>query len=246
MSRLWTTGSIPALTSEKTMHDSEHLPYDGLPKLPEREMLARAQIFRELLTRRRTVRDFSDRPVPAEIIAACVQAAGQAPSGANMQPWHFEVVGDPAIKKEIRLAAEQEERQFYGSRASEEWLDALEPLGTDASKPFLEIAPWLIIIFEQRYGLDPDKGKKRYYYTKESVGLATGFLIAALHNAGLASLTHTPSPMGFLNKILERPPSEKPFLLLVTGYPAAGAMVPNITRKATEQYLRFRKGDQET
>ena len=223
------------------MHDSENLPYDGLPQLSEEEMLARARQFHELVLSRRTVRNFSDRPVPAEIIAACVQAAGQAPSGANMQPWHFEVVGDPALKKEIRLAAEEEERQFYMRRASEEWLDALEPLGTDASKPFLETAPWLIVIFEQRHGFDEDGTKKRYYYTKESVGLAAGFLIAALHNAGLASLTHTPSPMAFLNKILDRPANEKPFLLLVTGYPADGARVPDITRKVPEQYIRFRE-----
>jgi nitroreductase len=225
------------------MHDSEHLPYDGLPDLTEEEMLTRARTFRELVTRRRTVRDYSDRPVPREIIAACVQAAGQAPSGANMQPWHFEVVGDPVIKKQIRLAAEEEEKQFYEGRASEEWLDALAPLGTDAEKPFLEVAPWLIVIFEQRYGLGPDGEKIRYYYTKESVGLASGFLIAALHNAGLASLTHTPSPMGFLNKILERPGSEKPFLLLVAGYPAEGAMVPDITRKDPVDFIHFRETD---
>ncbi|MCK9996648.1 MAG: nitroreductase family protein [Candidatus Krumholzibacteria bacterium] len=222
------------------MHDSEHRPYNGLPDLTEAEMLARAKTFHELVTRRRTVRDFSDRPVPREIIAACVQAAGQAPSGANMQPWHFEVVGDPVIKKQIRLAAEEEEQQFYEGRASEEWLDVLAPLGTDAEKPFLETAPWLIVIFEQRYGLDPDGEKIRYYYTKESVGLASGFLIAALHNAGLASLTHTPSPMGFLNRILERPGSEKPFLLLVTGYPAEGAVVPDITRKEPGEFIHYR------
>jgi len=228
------------------MHDSEHLPHDGLPELPEKEMLARARSFQELMARRRTVRDFSDRPVPLEIIAACVQAAGQAPSGANMQPWHFEVVGDPAIKREIRLAAEEEERRFYDGRAGEEWLNALAPLGTDAAKPFLETAPWLIVIFEQRYAQDPDGEKTRYYYTKESVGLATGFLIAALHNAGLASLTHTPSPMGFLNRILERPRSEKPFLLLVTGYPAEGAMVPRIARKASDEFIHFREGGEES
>jgi iodotyrosine deiodinase len=225
------------------MHDSEHLPFDGLPKLSEQEMLARAKDFLELVTRRRTVREFSDRPVPREIIAACVQAAGQAPSGANMQPWHFELVGDPGIKKKIRLAAEEEEQRFYDGRASEEWLDALAPLGTDAEKPFLETAPWLIVIFEQRYGLDQDGEKTRYYYTKESVGLASGFLIAALHNAGLASLTHTPSPMGFLNRILERPGSEKPFLLLVAGYPADGATVPDITRKDPGQFIHYRETD---
>jgi len=225
------------------MHDSEHHPYDGLPELSEEEMLARAKNFHELMRHRRTVRDFSDRPVPREIISACVQAAGQAPSGANMQPWHFEVVGDPVIKKKIRLAAEEEEQRFYDGRANQEWLDALAPLGTDADKPFLETAPWLIVIFEQRYGLDSDGEKTRHYYTKESVGLASGFLIAALHNSGLASLTHTPSPMGFLNRILERPGSEKPFLLLVVGYPAEGAMVPGITRKDPDQFINFREAD---
>ncbi len=228
------------------MHDSEHLLYDGLPELTEKEMLARARSFHELVARRRTVRDFSDRPVPREIIAACVQTAGQAPSGANMQPWHFEIVGDPAIKREIRTAAEEEEQRFYDGRAGEEWLNALAPLGTNAAKPFLEKAPWLIVIFEQRYGRDPDGEKTRYYFTKESVGLAAGFLIAALHNAGLASLTHTPSPMGFLNKILDRPGSEKPFLLLVTGYPADNAMVPNIIRKRPEEFIRFRENDGES
>ena len=228
------------------MHDSEHLPYDGLPELTEKEMLARARSFHELVARRRTVRDFSDRPVPREIIAACVQTAGQAPSGANMQPWHFEIVGDPAIKREIRTAAEEEEQRFYDGRAGEEWLNALAPLGTNAAKPFLEKAPWLIVIFEQRYGRDPDGEKTRYYFTKESVGLAAGFLITALHNAGLASLTHTPSPMGFLNKILDRPGSEKPFLLLVTGYPADNAMVPNIIRKRPEEFIRFRENDGES
>ena len=158
-----------------------------------------------------------------------------------MQPWHFEVVGDPAIKREIRLAAEEEERRFYDQRANEEWLEALAPLGTDAEKPFLEIAPWLIVIFEQRYGVDKNGEKTRYYYTRESVGLASGFLIAALHNAGLATLTHTPSPMNFLNRILDRPASEKPFLLLVTGYPAKGATVPDITRKDPTEYINFRE-----
>ena len=167
--------------------------------------------------------------------------AGLAPSGANMQPWHFEIVGSPEVKKEIRLAAEKEERDFYGGRASQEWLDALAPLGTDDQKPFLEKAPWLIAIFEQRHGIDEAGEKVKYYYTKESVGLATGFLIAALHNVGLASLTHTPSPMKFLNRILERPSNEKPFLLLVAGYPSEDATVPDITRKTTGDILNFRE-----
>jgi iodotyrosine deiodinase len=223
------------------MTDHPHLPLEGLPTYSPEESAVRAQAFLDLVTARRTVRDYSDRPVPSEIIEACVQAAGQAPSGANMQPWHFEVVGDPAIKREIRLAAEEEERQFYDRRANDEWLEALAPLGTDADKPFLEIAPWLIVIFEQRYGMDDHGEKVRYYYTKESVGLASGFLIAALHNVGLATLTHTPSPMNFLNRILERPALEKPFLLLVAGYPADGAKVPDITRKDPAEYIHFRE-----
>lgn len=223
------------------MTDDGHLPLQKFPAYPEAEMLQRARHFRTLLASRRTVRDFADKPVPREIIAECLITAGQAPSGANMQPWHFEAVGDPKVKREIRLAAEEEEREFYGGRASEEWLEALAPLGTDQDKPFLETAPWLIAIFEQRHGLDSDGNKIRHYYTKESVGLATGFLIAALHNAGLASLTHTPSPMGFLNEILDRPANEKPFLLLVVGYPADGATVPAIERKRPAEFIRFHK-----
>jgi len=209
-------------------------PQDPLPALPvydDREMLARARDFVGFLATRRTVREYAPDPVPREVIEECVRAAGQAPSGANKQPWHFEIVGDPEIKRRIRLAAEKEERAFYGGRASKEWLAALEPFGTDDRKAFLEEAPWLIVIFEQRYGLDDEGKKTRYYYTKESVGLAAGFLITALHHVGLATLTHTPSPMQFLNEILERPGSEKPFLLLVAGRPAPGTTVPRITRK---------------
>lgn len=217
-----------------------HRPFDGLPPLTAEQMAGRAREFRDRMAGRRTIRDFSDRPVDRQVISDCLRTAGQAPSGANMQPWHFEVVGDPAVKRAIRLAAEEEEKLFYAQRASDEWLEALAPLGTDERKPFLEVAPWLIVIFEQRHGLDADGNKIRYYYTKESVGLAAGFLIAALHNAGLASLTHTPSPMGFLNRILDRPPHEKPFLLLVTGHPAAGATVPDITRKDPEEFIHFR------
>jgi nitroreductase len=217
-----------------------HRPFDGLPRLTAEQMAARAADFMARMAGRRTIRDFSDRPVDRQIISDCLRTAGQAPSGANMQPWHFEVVGDPDIKREIRLAAEEEERLFYEQRATQEWLEALAPLGTDDQKPFLEVAPWLIVIFEQRHGLDAAGDKIRYYYTKESVGLAAGFLIAALHNAGLASLTHTPSPMGFLNRILDRPAHEKPFLLLVTGHPAAGATVPDIARKDPEEFIHFR------
>ncbi len=200
----------------------------------------RAREFAAELTRRRTVRDFSPEPVPRSIIAACLRAAGSAPSGANMQPWHFVAIGDPALKSEIRTAAEAEERSFYEERAPADWLDALAPLGTDADKPFLETAPWLIAVFQQRYGIAADGTRMKHYYAPESVGIATGILIAALHHAGLATLTHTPSPMGFLNRLLGRPRAERPFLLLVTGYPAAGARVPDIRRKALDDIATFR------
>jgi nitroreductase len=195
-------------------------------------MLLAAREFRESLQRRRTVREFDSRSVPRELIAECIAAAGTAPSGANQQPWHFVAVSDPAVKRRIRIAAEEEERQFYERRASDEWLEAIAPLGTDWRKPFLETAPWLIAIFVQKWGRAPDGAKVKHYYPVESVGIATGLLITALHTAGLATLTHTPSPMGFLNEILGRPAdAERPFLLLVAGYPAAGARVPDITRK---------------
>lgn len=186
----------------------------------------RAAEFRAELRRRRTVRDFDPRPVPREVIETCLMAAGTAPSGANLQPWHFAVIEDPVAKKRIRLAAEQEERTFYAGRAPKEWLEALAPLGTDADKPFLEEAPLLIAIFAQRSGTRPDGRKVTHYYVPESVGIATGFLIAALHTAGLATLTHTPSPMGFLNEICARPSWEKPTILLVVGYPKEGCRVP--------------------
>jgi len=193
----------------------------------------RVRAFRERLARRRTVRDYSDRPVPRAIIEEAIRAAGSAPSGANQQPWHFVAVGtgDAGLRKRIREAAEAEEREFYTERAPQEWLDALAPLGTDPNKPFLEVAPWLIAIFVQPHGVRPDGSVQKHYYAVESVGIATGFLIAALHEAGLATLTHTPSPMGFLNSLLGRPAHERPFLLLVVGYPAADARVPAITKK---------------
>ena len=222
------------------MPEHDTVPLPPLPAYDDAERLRRAESFRDLLASRRTVRSFADRPVPREVVAACVEAAGQAPSGANKQPWHFEIVGDPRLKREIRLAAEEEERAFYAGRAGREWLADLAPLGTDADKPFLEIAPWLVVIFEQRHGEDQQGRRIRHYYTKESVGLAAGFLIAALHHAGLATLTHTPSPMQFLNRILERPAREKPFLLLVVGHPAADATVPRIARKTADRIMRFR------
>lgn len=207
---------------------------------PEQEMRERAASFRAELARRRTVRMFSDRPVPREVVEQCLLAAGSAPSGANLQPWHFVVVSDPEVKRRIRIAAEEEEREFYAHRAPPEWLAALAPLGTDEDKPYLEIAPYLIAIFGERHGVAADGRKVTHYYVNESVGIATGFLIAALHHAGLATLTHTPSPMGFLNEVLERPGHERPFLLLVVGYPAKGAMVPDISRKPLEAIATFR------
>lgn len=208
-------------------------------ELPVEEMLRRAADFYAQMKRRRTMRDFSDRPVPHDVIENCLLAAGTAPNGANLQPWHFVVVSNPAVKRQIREAAEAEEREFYERRATEEWLEALAPLGTDASKPFLETAPYLIAIFAQSYGIGPDGAKIKHYYVQESVGIATGLLITALHLAGLATLTHTPSPMNFLNEILGRPGNERPFLLLVVGYPAENAKVPAIGKKPLNDFVTF-------
>ena len=203
------------------------------------EIRERAEAFAHELIERRTVRHFSTTAVDRRVIEHCLLAAGSAPSGANLQPWHFVVVSDPQVKRSIREAAEHEEREFYSGRAPREWLDALAPLGTDAQKPFLELAPYLIAIFAQSYGVLPDGRKVKNYYVQESVGIATGLLITALHHAGLASLTHTPSPMGFLNTILDRPPNERPFLLLVVGHPESDAQVPQITKKALDQFASF-------
>ncbi|PLX55379.1 MAG: nitroreductase family protein [Chromatiales bacterium] len=219
---------------------SEMLPLAGFPDYSDEEMLQRARAFHSQIARRRTVRHFSDRPVPRALIDECLQAAGSAPSGANLQPWHFTVVTDPKLKKKIREAAEEQERHFYEHRASDEWLEALAPLGTDEHKPYLEIAPCLIAIFSQPYHREPDGTKVKHYYPAESVGIATGFLIAALHDAGLATLTHTPSPMGFLNEVLGRPPHERAFLLLVVGFPAEDATVPAIERKPLDEFVTHR------
>ena len=200
-------------------------------------MQLRSQIFFENLSNRRTVRDFSDQPVNREVVENCIRVAGTAPSGANMQPWHFVLISDMKIKKQIRIAAEKEEKEFYVNRAPKEWLDVLAPLGTDDHKPYLETAPYLIAIFMQRYGKLPDGREVKHYYGLESVGIATGMLITAIHNAGLASLTHTPSPMGFLNQILKRPKNERPFLLLVVGHPAKDAKVPDIKRKDINEIM---------
>ncbi len=221
------------------MTQSKFIPYSEFPLYPEAEMKKRAADFYAEMRRRRSVRDFSDRPVPREVIENCLRTAGSAPSGANRQPWHFVVVSDPQVKKQIRQAAEEQEQAFYTERAPDDWLEALAPLGTDAHKPFLEKAPYLIVIFAQSYGVAENGRRLKNYYVQESVGIATGFLIAALHHAGLACLTHTPSPMGFLNQILKRPSSERPFLILVVGYPAEGAKVPDIQKKPLEEIATF-------
>jgi len=208
--------------------------------IDDEERLSRAEAFANEMALRRSVRDFSSRPVRREVIEACLRAAGSAPSGANQQPWRFVAIADPAIKQRIREAAEAEERAFYAHRAPEEWLDALAPLGTNADKPFLEVAPWLLAIFYQRFAMESDGSKSKRYYPHESVGIATGLLIAALHRAGLATLTHTPSPMGFLNAVLGRPKNEMPYLLLVVGHPAADCRVPDIGRLPLQAYAEFR------
>ena len=206
---------------------------------PVKEMQRRALEYYEKIKQRRTVRDFSVRNVPVDIIKNCLRTADTAPNGANQHPWHFVVISDPEKKRQIRVAAEKEEHEFYTSRASSEWLEALAPLGTDENKPFLETAPYLIAIFSKVYGINEQGKRFKHYYVNESVGIATGLLISAIHNSGLASLTHTPSPMGFLNKILWRPEQERPFLLLVVGYPADNAKVPDIGRKTLDEISTY-------
>jgi nitroreductase len=221
------------------MQVTSTVPLPPREELDDAERLRRAEAFAAELAQRRTVREFSDRPVPRAVIEACLRAAGSAPSGANQQPWRFVAVADAATKRRIREAAEAEEREFYAHRAPADWLQALAPLGTDADKPFLEVAPWLIAVFYERFGLAADGSKQKRYYPHESVGIASGMLIAALHRAGLATLTHTPSPMGFLNALLDRPKNEMPYLLLVVGHPAAGCRVPAIQRLPLDAYATF-------
>lgn len=225
--------------NQNVMSKPNFVPLSNYTKYSEIEMLNRAISFYEHIKRRRTVRDFSDQPVPKEVIENCIKAAGTAPSGANLQPWHFVVVSNPEIKKKIRIAAEEEEKEFYSKRAPKEWLEALEPLGTDENKPFLETAPYLIAIFYKSYEVLPDGRQTKHYYALESIGIATGILITAIHNAGLVSLTHTPSPMNFLNEILSRPKNERPFLLLVVGYPVADAKLPDIKKKSLQDIASF-------
>lgn len=209
---------------------------------PIEEVAARARAFRESLDGRRTVRHFSPRPVPRAVIEELVRAAASAPSGAHKQPWTFVAVSDPEIKRRIRVAAEREEQLAYGGRMSEEWKRDLEPLGTTWEKPYVEIAPWLVVLFKQEYGLDPEGATHKHYYVNESVGIAAGFFIAAVHHAGLVTVTHTPSPMGFLAEILGRPRNEKAFLLLPVGWPADGVEVPDLARKPLAEVLIV-KGD---
>jgi nitroreductase len=217
------------------------LPYEAYREYPPEEMEARVEAFERDMQRRRTVRHFSDRSVPRALIERCLLTAGTAPSGAHQQPWHFVAIADPAVKAQIRMAAEKEEQEFYRRRAPPEWLEALRPLGTDEHKPYLDTAPWLIAVFLQRFARLPDGRKVKHYYTDESVGIAVGFMLAAIHEAGLASLTHTPSPMGFLNELLGRPKDlERPYMLVVVGYPAAGATVPDIRRKPLSDIATFR------
>jgi len=221
------------------VEETDFIPYSGYKSYPIEEMQKRSKEFFTAIQRRRTIRDFSNKAVPKDIIENCLRAAGTAPSGANRQPWHFSVVSDLETKKKIREAAEEEEKKFYSGRAPDEWLEALEPLGTDENKPFLEIAPYLIVIFSEAYGLDEKGEKIKNYYVSESVGIATGMLITALHNAGLATLTHTPSPMNFLREILGRGENERAFLILVTGFPSENAIVPNIKKKNLKEYATF-------
>ena len=204
-----------------------------------KEMIKRSQEFLIKISSRRTVREFSNKEVPIEIIENCIKSAGTAPSGANLQPWTFVAVSDFETKKVIRQKAEEEEREFYNHRAPEDWLEVLEPFDTDANKPFLETAPWLVSIFVQKYGVESLGKNTKHYYTTESVGIATGILINALHYCGLATLTHTPSPMNFLNEILDRPQNEKPFLLLVVGFPKDDVQIPDISKKSIEQISKF-------
>lgn len=220
------------------------LPLPDRVSLPDDQALAAAEAFRDYMKKRHTVRDFQPTPVPRSVIETCVAAAGTAPSGANHQPWHFVAIADPMMKSQIRAAAEEEEKEFYAGGGGDEWLKALEPIGTDASKPHLDIAPWLIVIFAQRYGMTQDGHRYKNYYVPESVGIATGLLIAALHHAGLSVLTHTPNPMKFLNGLCDRPDSEKPVMILAVGHAAPDATVPAVAKlkKPLSEILTVRTG----
>ena len=215
------------------------LPLNSFQRYALDEMQRRAGDFYHDVNRRRTVREFTDTPLPEGLIENCLKSADTAPSGANQHPWHFVVIKDANLKKQIRINAEDEEREFYENRAPQEWLDALAPLGTDSEKPFLETAPCLIVIFARVYGIHPEGQKIKHYYVNESVGIATGILITALHHSGLVSLTHTPSPMRFLNRCLKRPENERPFLVLVTGFPSNDAKIPDLKRRNISEIATF-------
>lgn len=221
--------------------DDKKYPYIPYSRdfVAEEDLIKKSKNFYNFMGTRRSVRDFSDAPVPQEVIENVIKTASTAPSGAHMQPWTFCAISSKTLKAKIREAAEKEEYESYNSRMSEEWLEDLAPLGTDWNKPFLDTVPWIIVVFKKSYGIKPDGSKKKYYYVNESVGLACGFLISAIHNAGLVTLTHTPSPMNFLSEILNRPENEKPFLLLPIGYPSADAQVPDISRKNLEEVCVF-------
>lgn len=221
------------------MSSYNFIPLPDFREYPPEEMKKRAAEFYKEISRRKTVREFSDRPVPVEIIKDCIKAAGTAPNGANLQPWHFVVVSDPNVKRKIRIEAEKAEKKFYREKAPKEWLEALKPLGTDEHKPYLETAPYLIVIFSKNHGLTPRGKKIKHYYVKESVGIATGLLITALHHSGLATLTHTPNPMKFLNRILNRPSNERAYLILVVGHPAKDAKIPDISKKSLNEIATF-------
>ena len=223
------------------LSEYEAVPLDPPARLSEEDLRTASPAYLDFIRRRRTVRDFSDEVVEREVIEACVLAAGSAPSGANHQPWHFVCISDPVTKRAIRQAAEAEEEAFYSGKAGEVWLNDLKKIGTDAAKPFLETAPWLIAIFAERYGINQEGEHVKHYYVPESVGIATGFLIGALHHLGLATLTHTPNPMKFLNRILGRPQRERPYVLLVVGHPADNASVPRaaITKKPLSEIATF-------
>lgn len=221
------------------MARAKFVTYQDFVERPPGDMRARARDFRTQMQTRRSIRAFSDRPVDRAVVEDCIAAAHSGPSGANMQPWHFVVVSDPAIKTQIRAGAEEEERQFYGGRAGAQWIKALEPIGTGPSKPFLETAPHLIVVFQKNYAISSNHKRLNHYYVPESVGIAVGILISGLHHAGLATLIHTPRPMAFLRRILRRPPNERASMIIVTGYPAAGAEVPVLKKKTLDDVLSF-------
>lgn len=232
----------PVNNKHEDMNDEklQQIPLSSYREYPAEEMISRSGKFLREMSGRRSVRSFSDRPVDREIIENCLLTAGSAPSGANQQPWKFVVVSDQDMKRRIRLAAEEEEMKFYSGGASEEWLSAIRPLDTGPQKPFLDTAPYLIVVFRENYGLDDEGNKIKHYYVRDSVGIAIGMLIAAIHHAGLVSLTHTPSPMGFLNSMLDRPVNETPTMIIVVGYPADGTVVPSIQKKRLGDIAIFR------